>query len=113
MFVLRGPVPPAPVRLSTPPSVSTSPVRLVLVSLGIVLLLSAVGGGWSVRLLPNDPMTRVALAPAFGIAAIMAFALAWTLVGLPLSRWGGVWPLVLAATVGWGAAYVHGTPSPS
>jgi hypothetical protein len=113
VFVLRGPVPTAPVRLSTPPSVSTSPIRLALVSLEILLLLSLVGGGWSVRLLPGDPMTRVALAPAFGIAAIMAFALAWTLVGLPLSRWGGVWPLALAATVGWGVAYLHGTPSPS
>ena len=73
----------------------------------MILILFLAGSGWAISLLPEDPATRVALAPALGIAAIVLAALAWDRVGLPLTGGDAVGPLAVAAVAGWAAALLH------
>jgi hypothetical protein len=78
----------------------------------ILVVLFAVGGGWSLALLPSDPVIWISLAPALGMAVISLVALAWDRAGLPLSGNRPLITLVLAAVAGWAAALLVGFRRP-
>jgi hypothetical protein len=102
--VLRGPLPATPLAPARTPLADTRPRALAWTLLSIVLFLFAAGGGWAVALLPDDPVLRVALAPALGAAAVTLLAFAWDRLGLTFAGQGPVAVAVLAAAPGWGLA---------
>lgn len=63
----------------------------------IVLVLTGVGWGWARVALPHiDAVTRLALAPAFGLAAVGLASMIVDLIGIRLAPWGGPAALLLA-----------------
>jgi hypothetical protein len=74
-------VPPA-----TDPLRPSSPVAMALSSLVVLVLLVAVGYGWA-RAVVTDAIDAAALAPAFGVAALVLVATAFDRVGLRLGTW--------------------------
>lgn len=97
--VIRGPAPPGPADAFPPMG---SPTALSLLgTVGVLLLfLSVVGGGWSIGLVPGDPLTRIALAPALGIAMLVLGGVVAGAVSMdtPGPR---AWVLVAVALAGW------------
>jgi hypothetical protein len=110
---LAGPIPSAHVEPPPTPIADTRAWHLALYGLLIAALLAAAGAGWAWLLLPPDPVVRVALAPALGLAAVMLSALLWAWVRLPLHGGSAALPLVIAGVLGWMAAVVRRWLRPS
>lgn len=104
LLVLRGPLPGWPLPQVPPPAGDTRARSLVWVGAAAALVLAAVGSGWALALLPTDPVSRVALAPALGAAPGVLLGLGWERAGLPTGGWAMAGPLALAAVLGWVAA---------
>jgi hypothetical protein len=99
----RGPEPPSfvePPPPSTPPSAGWLIVRIALV----VGLLTVVGLGWSLALVPGGMVERAALAPTLGVAVIVVAGVAVDRLGPAVG--GGTGPVLAAAAAaaGWGLA---------
>jgi hypothetical protein len=78
-----------------------------------VVVLFAAGFGWSLALLPADPILRTTLAPALGAGMTTLAALAWAVARLPFSSPWTAGPLVLTGLAGWALAVVMGSSRPS
>jgi hypothetical protein len=102
--VVQGPSPAGPLAPLRTPEGNTGRAGLVTVPLLVLGVLVLAGGGWSLTLLPPDPVVRVGLAPALGIAVISLATLAWDRLGLPLTGDLPLIPLVLSSAGGWLAA---------
>ena len=74
-----------------------SPWLPLLLTPLVVVAFTGIGWGWARLALPSsDPVNRLALAPAFGIAAFGVASMIVDLSGLRLSPWGGSAALLLA-----------------
>jgi hypothetical protein len=101
VLVLRGPTPQLPLPAGEPVTADTRLLTLAWTVAAIVAILFAAGSGWSVALLPADPIVRVTLAPSLGLAVITLVALAWDRLGLTFASWGSLGPLAIAVAAGW------------
>jgi hypothetical protein len=101
VYLLNGPLPTAPLPERAAPAISGGLRRVVLVTLLVSALLFMVGGGWSIVLLPTDPVLRATLAPALGVGVLVLVTFAWGLVGLPVGGPPVLFPLVISALGGW------------
>jgi hypothetical protein len=103
VLVLDGPLPAEPIPPPSPPAARTDAVSLTWVSFAIVALLFAAGSGWSMALLPPDPVLRAAIAPALGAAVLILAALPWTVAGWPVTGPAALILIPVVAVLGWGA----------
>jgi len=103
VFVLDGPLPAEPIPPAEPPVARTDAWSLAWVSFAIVVLLFAAGSGWSVALLPPDPVLRAAVAPALGAAVLILGALPWTVLGRPLTGPAALSLVAVVVILGWAA----------
>lgn len=90
----NGPVP-------TPPQEAAEPGALVLSAIGALLLIAAVGSGWSTWVMRGRPLSRLGLAPAFGIAALTLSGLVVDRLGFELGGAPGVAAVVSVTALGW------------
>lgn len=89
---------PPPGDPGAPSNRGLDPWALVPVTLGLLLLLGAVGLAWVRGLAPGlDAAESLALAPVAGAAAIVLASVLFDAVGLGLGSWGG--PAVITALV--------------
>jgi len=89
-----APAAPAPLRPS-------SPIAMTLSSLAVLALLAAIGYGWA-RAVVRDAIDAAALAPAFGIAALVLLATTFDRVGLRLgTSWIGLAVSAMAGVGGY------------
>jgi hypothetical protein len=97
----RGPEPPS---LVDPPPPSTPPTAgWLIVRVGLLLgLLTVVGLGWSLSLVPGGMVERAALAPTLGVAVIVVAGVAVDRVGPAVGGGVGMVVTLAAAAVGWG-----------
>jgi hypothetical protein len=96
---------------------ASSAAQIVLTTFAILGLCGAVGFGWA-RWTGLDVVAAVAIAPAFGVAALALFGVALERLGLPLSGSGGPTVMtVLAAASGYALLVVQrpavAPPAPS
>jgi hypothetical protein len=101
LAVLAGPVLDQPLPAIDAPTGDMRGVHLAVAGLAIAALLILAGWGWSVGLLPADPVIRICLAPAFATGATVLVALGWAWAGLPLRNAWGAAPLVISVVAGW------------
>jgi hypothetical protein len=103
VLVLPSPRLEAP--LTAPPLKGNLRARsLAWILVAVVMVLFVAGSGWSVALLPSDPVLRVALAPGLGGAVLTLIALAWDRVGLGFSRPSAFALVALSSLSGWAAS---------
>jgi hypothetical protein len=107
LLILEGSLPETAPVPGPPPRARTDVAGLVGVSAAVLALLYLAGTGWAIGLLPPMPAVRVGVAPGLGVAAIVLFALALDRIGLPITGWGAIAPLALAAVGGWALAWVR------
>jgi len=107
VLALNGPIAPTVIPEKRAASANTHGANLLWLAALAAAILLAVGGGWSIVLLPTDPVVRAALAPALGLGASVLAALVWDRLALGLHGWRGVGPLVIAACAGWGVAWLR------
>jgi hypothetical protein len=105
VFIERGstgtglqPATPRPVDPLEP----SSPGEILLAAFAVLSLLSVAGSGWA-GAFARDAVTRLALAPLCGTAALVLAGIALERVGMPLT--GSVGPTVVSASAG-GSGYV-------
>lgn len=99
MFVLRGAPPGTTVDLA--PIVVPGKGRLVITTVEMLLFLFLAGIGWAAGTTQTGWISRVALAPAFGLAMLVIFAIPVARLGAPLSRTTS-WAIVaVTAAAGW------------
>jgi hypothetical protein len=101
-----APARPTPVAVAADPLASSSAPQIVLASLASLAVLTAVGYGWS-RAAVGRGMADVALAPAFGLAAITLFGILVDRLGVRLG--GAAAPtaaVALAAACGYLSWYI-------
>ena len=106
VLVLRGPPPVSPIKATSPPANMAFRV-VVPVAAFITFILFVAGGGWARTLLPADPLTRMLLSPALGIAVIVLSTLVWERSGLPLAGWLIAAPPAMGAAAGWAISAVR------
>jgi hypothetical protein len=102
LAVLHGP------RLSGPFTPPADPYRfrsrpqIALLGIGAFMVILLIGAGWAVALVPSGVRSfeAIALAPAFGIAALTAGALVADRVGIRLRGPGALVPIVAVALGG-------------
>jgi hypothetical protein len=100
VLILQGPLPARPLP-PPPPPLPGSPVVAWATALALLVVLVVVGSGWSVGLLPPDPVTRVGLAPALGMSMLMFASLGWSAAGFPVRGASGIAPAIGATAIGW------------
>jgi hypothetical protein len=100
VLVVRGPQPAAPIAPSDPIESPSAPA-LVGTALAVLLFFAGAGLGWTASLVPTGWLERVAVAPAFGIAALSVVGVAADRLGLGLLGPTGVALWVVAAALGW------------
>ncbi len=101
LAVVQGPRPPGPF-----PALQAVPRPLgamALFAAGAVFLavLAVTGGGWAASAVRAEPAVRAALAPGFGIAAIVLGGVVGDRLGLRMSGAGGAVVIVVMALAGW------------
>jgi hypothetical protein len=102
--IVRGPLSLQPYGVVRGQVPHVSPRTIVITSTLIVALLLVTGGGWAIALLPADAAIRVCLAPALACGVLVVGALAWDVLGLPLSTEGVVVLIALLTSAGWALA---------
>ena len=99
IFVLKGAPPGITVGLA--PLVVPGKGRLLLTTIEMLAFLFLAGIGWAAGTTDTGWISRVALAPAFGLAMLVAFAIPVARLGAPLSR-TTAWAIVAVTSVaGW------------
>jgi len=78
-------------------------VKLALLTAAFLLTLAVLGSGWSVSLVEADWLERTALAPAFGIAALVVGGVIADRLGLGLTGGPAVGLVLVVAALGWAA----------
>jgi len=106
VLALNGPFSPEVFPEQPAPTANTRLAGLLWLVPAITLILLAVGGGWSIVLLPADPLVRTALSPALGLAVASLVALTWDRLSLGLHGWWAVAPPVVAGASGWSLAWL-------
>jgi hypothetical protein len=106
VLVVRGPQPPDPIVVSAPIEAPSAPT-LIVIALAVLLFFAAAGLGWTASLVPTGWLERVAVAPAFGVAALCVAGVAADGLGLSLLGPAGVGVSALAAAVGWSPLVVR------
>ncbi|CAN5172559.1 hypothetical protein BH20ACT24_BH20ACT24_01750 [soil metagenome] len=92
-----------PARLKEPGAGPLSPWMPLWVGPALVLLLGLLGAPWAFVLLPPTvPLARIALSPAFGVAALSLTSVVADAMGLRLSEGGG--PVAASAAIALGIA---------
>jgi hypothetical protein len=89
---------PTPAPEPVDPLEDSSPVGIVVASVAVLALLWIAGYGWARTTM--DRMSAVALAPAFGAAALALVAVVAERAGLPLDGWAG--PTAVSVLAGGG-----------
>lgn len=99
----RGPEPPSFVE---PPPPSTPPTAgWLILRVGLLLgLLTVIGLGWSLSLVPGGAVERAALAPTMGVAVVVVAGVAVDRLGPAVGGGMGVVVAVAAAITGWTVA---------
>jgi hypothetical protein len=107
--VVRGPRPSGIVAAPLPkaPSPGSLVARLVLALAAI----TALGMGWSLALLSGSVLTRVALAPAFGVAVACLAGLVADRIGFRLSPGAALAVGIAALALGWAVFVLRRTRS--
>jgi hypothetical protein len=107
--VVQGPTIRAPIRIPPIPRAPRPPIQLGLMAVAVLGVLVLVGLGWALALLPRAApvFALVGLSPSFGIAFLVVAGIVVDAVGLPLSSWGALLTVLLAAAPGWGLAAVQ------
>lgn len=100
VWVVRGPQPTVPIPAAAP-IVAPSAPALVGIALAVLSFLVAVGLGWAASLVPTGWLERVAVAPAFGIAALAIVGVVADRLGLRLLGPTGMGVSAFAAGLGW------------
>ncbi|MGH2554346.1 MAG: hypothetical protein ACRDHO_01325, partial [Actinomycetota bacterium] len=106
VLALNGPFSPEVIPEQPPTTANTRLASLLWLVPVITLILLSMGGGWSIVLLPADPLVRTALSPALGLAVASLVALTWDRLSLGLHGWWAVGPLVVAGASGWALAWL-------
>lgn len=106
VLALNGPFSPDVIPEQPPTTANTRLVSLLWLVPVITLILLLMGGGWSIVLLPADPLVRTTLSPALGLAVASLVALTWDRLSLGLHGWWAVGPLVVAGASGWSLAWL-------
>ncbi len=100
VVIVAGPTPATPVDVPPAPR-APSTGALAAFALVWLLMLMLAGSGWA-GLMGVDPIGRIALAPAFGLALLGPVGLLTGRVGLPFDRAGSAGLVALTAALGWG-----------
>ena len=100
--VVSGPRPVAPLAAAPTPR-AVSGRSLVLRAGAVLLLLSVVGVGWAWSLVPAGWFERLALTPAFGVAALSLAGVAADRLGMVFPGPAGMGVAAGAAAAGWAA----------
>jgi len=105
--VLSGPRPPALLPAAPDPYPFRHAYEIALLGVGTFVVVFLIGLGWAIALLPRGVRSfeAVALAPAFGVAAIAVGALITSPLGLRLRTLGAVGLLAAMAVLGAFAAW--------
>jgi hypothetical protein len=106
LVVLEGPIPPAPV---TPGTVPRGPKGLVFgagLGLGTIVVVTLIGLGWAMALLPSGvrPFEALAVSPAIGLAFLVFGGIIVDAVGIRLTGFGGASTVLLVGLSGLAAA---------
>ena len=100
VYVIRGPATPDTVQLAPLPAPDRG--RLVTSTIAVVLYLGLAGLGWAAGLVDAGWLSRVGLAPAFGLATLIGVAVPIASIGHPFSS-TTTWAISLGtALAGWG-----------
>jgi hypothetical protein len=104
MAVVDGP--PAPTDL---PAVSArpSPASLVIWSASSLITIALAGAGWAGRLGAGAPASRLALAPAVGLASLVLAGIVAEKLGVRMGGAGGVMTLLVVTVIGAAAAVMR------
>jgi hypothetical protein len=113
VWVVAGPVDPAPGAAAAPTAASLPRVPAGAVGWSALALLMAVwvvGSGWSVAAGPRGGswFAAAALAPAVGAAVIVMAGVIADRAGIDLTSGGGVATVLVAAVAGWAVAAASG-----
>jgi hypothetical protein len=81
-----------------------SPLRLAVIAAAFLLLLELVGVGWATASVPAGMLERAALAPAFGVAAVVIAGVVADRLGVPLNGVPAAIVVIVIGAAGWGAA---------
>jgi hypothetical protein len=101
VLVLVGPLPPRPLPTFPGPRLGTGFPGLLGIGTLVMLLLGAVGSGWSARAFADlRPLERLAVAPAVGLAVVVADGLLLDVVGARIGGVPGVAVVVVSAGLG-------------
>ncbi|MGZ8572282.1 MAG: hypothetical protein ACXWW5_08660, partial [Actinomycetota bacterium] len=98
--IVMGPPPVTPIDMPASPRAPSAGAMAGL-ALVCLLVLTIAGSGWAGSM-AVDPIGRVALAPAFGLALLGPVGLLTGRAGLPFDRPGAVGLVALTAALGWG-----------
>jgi hypothetical protein len=98
--VVTGPPPVTPIDLPASPRAPSAGAMTGLVLVCLLMLMIA-GSGWAGSM-AVDPIGRIALAPAFGLALLGPIGLLTGRAGLPFDRPGSAGLVALTAALGWG-----------
>ena len=104
VIVLGGALPSTPVSPPPVPLARTRPLDLAWLVPALLVVLFAVGSGWSWSLLPDDPVVRLSMAPALGVGTLVLLAALWDRIGLGFSSLQVAVLVPLGALLGWAAA---------
>lgn len=106
LIVLSGPRPATPLPAAPDPYRFDHADQIALLGIGSFIVLLLLGSGWAVALAPRDARSfeALALAPAFGVAAVAVGALITDPLGLRLQGAGGIALLAVMAALGAAAA---------
>jgi hypothetical protein len=98
---------PRPIRPAEDEPLAESRPSFVVATLGVALLLVAVGGGWA-RWATGDLVSALLSAPAFGVATLTISALILERIGIAIgSRAGGIAAAIFAGGGGYALAVVR------
>jgi hypothetical protein len=100
LTVLRGP-PPSAV-LAPPDPIDVSWARAMTWTLIVLLLLGAVGYGWSRALIDASRSVAIALSPAWGVAVLSLVGVVAARLGVPMRGWTAGAAVLLASAAGLG-----------
>jgi hypothetical protein len=109
VLALAGPKPAAPVAAPPIPTGPRGAAQGVLVGVATLVAMTLIGWGWSLALMPGTarPFEVFALAPAAGLAALLAAGIVADAVGVRMVGVSGAMIPIVTAAAGGGAAILR------